>query len=136
MPACLPESAIDASIGRAGDGKNFLGPRNAVFEHSRTVLADRIVDTRRRDVMAVLEDGIKRDAIMLLRQVLADRRQAEPVAIKPAERGVVARPPRQQSIGLAGNGLRHRSDAAAELKGVATHEAARRIGFVELFAPE
>src|SRR5712692_6537095 len=45
-------------------------------------------------------------------------------------------PPRQQSVGLAGNGLRHRSDAAAELKGVATHETARRIGFVELFAPE
>src|SRR5882757_4481082 len=136
MPAAIKDRAIDADIGRPGGGKNFLSPRNAVFEHSRTVLADRIVDTRRRDAMAVPEDGIKRDAVMLLRQALADRRQAEPVAIKPAERGVVARPPRQQSLGLAGNGLRHRSDAAAELKGVATHETARWIGFVELLAPE
>src|SRR5260370_29269564 len=128
--------AIDTDIGRPGGGKNFPGPCNAVFEHARAVLADRIVDARRRDAMAVLEDGIERDAVVLLRQVLADRRQAEPVAIKPAERGVVARPPRQQALGLAGNGLRHRSDAAAELKGVATHETARRIGIVELFAPE
>src|SRR5450631_4609468 len=136
MPAAIQDRTIDADIGRPGGGKNFPGPCNAVFEHSRAVLADRVVDARRGDAVAVLEDGIERDAVMLLRQVLADRRQAEPVAVEPAERGVVARPPRQQALGLAGNGLRHRSDAAAESKGVATHETARRIGFVELFAPE
>src|SRR3984893_19094259 len=119
MPAAIQDRTIDADIGRPGDGKNFPGPCNAVFEHSRAVLADRVVDARRRDAMAVLEDGIERDTVMLLRQVLADRRQAEPVAIKAAERGVVARPPRQQALGLAGNGLRHRNRAAAELTGAA-----------------
>src|SRR5712675_1318677 len=56
--------------------------------------------------------------------------------LEQAERGVVAFAPRQQALGLAGDGLGHRPDAATELKRVATDEAARGVGLVELFAPE
>src|SRR5713101_6239213 len=103
-----------------------LSPRDTVFDHSRAVLADRVVDTRRRDAVAIPEHGIERHAVMLLRQILADCRHAEPVTIEPAECGVVAFAPGQQTLGLTGNGLGHRPDAAAELKRVASHKAARR----------
>ena len=47
---------------RAGD---------AVLHHAARVLADRVVDLRRRDAMAVLQHRVKGDAVVLLGQVLA-----------------------------------------------------------------
>src|SRR5216684_4280102 len=51
MPAAIQDRTIDANVGGASGRKNLLGPRDAVFDHSRTVLADRVVDTRRRDAV-------------------------------------------------------------------------------------
>ena len=86
--------------------------------------------------MAVLQHGIERDAVMLLRQVLADRRHRKTVAVELAEDAVMIRAPRQDALLLAGNRFEHRSGAAAELDAVAANEAARDIRVIELLAPE
>jgi hypothetical protein len=74
--------------------------------------------------MAVLQNGIECDAVTPLRQILADRRQAEAMAVEPAEYPVVLRSLGQDALGLAHDGFHHRPDAAAELECIATHEAA------------
>ena len=86
--------------------------------------------------MAIPEHGIERDPIVFLRQVFADRRQAKPVAIEPAKHRMVVRAPGQQALGLAGDGLHHRPDAAAKLKCIAAHKAARGIRLVKFLAPQ
>src|SRR6185503_15395845 len=46
------------------------------------VLADRVVDLWRGNAVAVLQYRIQRDPIMLLRQVLANRRKPEPMTVE------------------------------------------------------
>src|SRR5439155_2742300 len=97
---------------------------------------DPVVDPRRRDAVAVLQHRVERDAVVLLRQILADRRQAEAMTIEAAKGGVMALAPGQEALRFAGDSLGDRPDAAAELERVAAHETARRVGFVELLAPQ
>ena len=65
--------------------------------------------------MAVLQHGIERDAVVLLRQILADRGDAQAMAVELAEDAVMVRAPRQNALLLARDGLEHRPGAAAEL---------------------
>src|SRR6266436_4199544 len=44
--------------------------------------------------------------------------------------------PWQEALRFAGDRLGDRPDAAAELERIAAHKAARRVGFVELLAPQ
>ena len=63
----------------AGGGQDLLGAGDAVLHHAARVLADRVVDPGRRDAVAVLQHGIERDAIVLLRQVVAGDADPHPV---------------------------------------------------------
>src|SRR5438046_9472557 len=107
-----------------------------MLHHLPAVLADRVVDPRRRDPMTVLQDGIERDAVVLFREILADRGDAQPMAVELAEHAVMIGAPRQNALLLARDGLEHRSCAADTLDAVAAHEAAREIGAVKLIARE
>src|SRR4029077_4013467 len=100
------------------------------------VLADRIVDPRRRYPVTILEDRVERHAVVFLGQVLADRHEAQAVPVETAESGMMAGAPWQEAVRLAGDRLHDRPGAAAELEGVAAHKAAHRVGFVELLAPQ
>src|SRR6516225_2553665 len=136
VPAAIEDRAVDADVGRLRRGEDVLRAGDAVLHHPCRVLANPVVDPRRRDAVAVLPHRIERDAVMLLWQVLADRGQAKAMAVEAAEGGVMACTPGQEPLGFAGDGLGDRPDAAAELERVAAHKAARAVGFVELFAPQ
>src|SRR5438552_1074222 len=58
------------------------------------------------------------------------------MAVEAAEYRMMRGAPRQDALGLAHDGFHHRPGAAAELKRIAAHEAARRIGLVKLLAPQ
>src|SRR5919204_2205570 len=73
---------------------------------------------------------------MFLRQILADCRCGEPVAVELAEDAMMIRAPGQNALGLAHDGFEHRPDAAAELDRVTTHKTARWIRLVKLLAPQ
>src|SRR6185437_8011872 len=106
------------------------------LHHLPRVLADGVVDLWRGDAVAVLEHGIERDAVVLLRQVLADRGEVQPMPIELAEDAVMVLAPRQDALLLARNRLEHRPGAAAELDAIAADETARGVGVVKLLAPE
>ncbi len=74
--------------------------------------------------MAVLQHGIERDAVVLLGQVLADRRDREAMAVELAKHAVMVRAPWQNALGLARDRFKHRPGAAAELDAIAADEAA------------
>ena len=73
---------------------------------------------------------------MLLRQVLADRRQADAPTDQLAEDAMMVLAPGQAAVGIADDRLGDRSDAAAELVGVAADEIAAGVGLVEFHAPQ
>ncbi|UCF52213.1 MAG: hypothetical protein JSV48_23570, partial [Bradyrhizobium sp.] len=100
-----------------------------MVHHLLAVLADRVVDLRRGNAMAVLQHRIERDAIVFLRQILADRGEAQPVAVELAEDAVMIGAPWQNALLLADDGLEHGSGAAHELDAVTAHEAARQSRF-------
>src|SRR5882762_821631 len=66
MPAAIGNRRIHADVGGAGGFENLPAPRQPVLHHLGAVLADRVVDPRRRDTVAVLQHWIERDAVMLL----------------------------------------------------------------------
>src|SRR6266702_7641621 len=136
MPAAIEDRVVDAEVCGTRSGEDFLRPRDAVFDHLLAVLADRVIDPRRRDAVAVLQPEIERDAVMLLRQILADGGGRNPMAVELAEDAVVVRAPRQNAFGLARDRFEHRPGTAAELDGIAAHETAGRIGIVEFLAPQ
>src|SRR3569832_415598 len=119
MPAAIEDRRVDVDVGGAGSFENLLRPRDAMRHHLRGVLADRVVDARRRNAVTVLQHRIERDAIVLLRQVLADCRDRETMAVELAEHRVMLGAPGQDALGLAGDGLEHRAYAATELEGIA-----------------
>src|SRR5579859_7723132 len=125
MPAAPGNRRIGADVGGAGRFQDLAAPRQPVLHHLPRVLANGVVDPRRRDSVAVLQHGVERDAIMLLRQILADRGDREPVAIELAEDAVMVRAPWQDTLLLARDRLEHRPRAAAELDAVATNKTAR-----------
>src|SRR5207247_8209873 len=86
--------------------------------------------------VTVLQDGIERDAVVLFREILADRGDAQPMAVELAEHAMVIRAPRQNALLLAHDGLEHWSCAADELDAVAADEAARQLRVVKFLAPE
>src|SRR5690242_6778938 len=86
--------------------------------------------------MAVLQLRIKRDAIVLLRQILADRHHASAMAEQPAIGAMVVLAPRQTTDLHAVDSGHHRVLAAREFERVAAHEPTRGVGLVELLAPD
>src|SRR4051812_47484054 len=136
MPAAPRDRIVDADVSGAGDFKDLTAARQTVVHHLPAVGADRIINLRRGDAVAVLQHWIERDAVMLLGQILADRRDREAVTIEFAEHAVMIGTPRQNTLLLAGHGFEHRPGAAAELDAVATDETARQIGVVEFLAPQ
>src|SRR5262249_53920566 len=110
--------------------------RQRMLHHLPAVLADGVVDPWRGNAVAVLERGVERDPIVLLRQVLADRREPQSMAVELAKYAVMIRAPGQNALLLADDGFEHRAGAAHELDAVAADEPARQVGVVELLAPE
>ena len=126
---CQPPFRIGlstADIAGAGGRQDLLRPRDAVVHHRRRVLAHACSRSSAPGCRCVLQHRIERDAVVLLRQVLADRRQPD-AAVEQlrGRRGggprprAAGRPPSLTSASMTG------ADAAAELEGVAAHEAAR-----------
>src|SRR5262249_4246396 len=116
--------------------QDLLRPRDAVVQHAPRIVADRVVDARRRNAMAVLQDRVERDAVVLFGEVLADRGDADTMTSQRPEYAMVLGAPRQTLVAGADHRLHDRPDAAAELERVAAHEVAGRIGLVELHAPQ
>src|SRR6516164_267177 len=99
-----------------------------MLHHRLRILADGVVDLRRRDAVAVLQHGIERDAVVLLGKVLADRRDVQAMAVEPAEHAMMVLAPRQDALLLARDRLEHWSCAAAELNAVtATNPRERSV---------
>ena len=96
MPAAVQDRALHADIRRAGGRQDLLRARDAVVHHAQRVLADRVIDLRRGDAVPILQHRIERDPVVLLRQVLADRRQADAAADQFAEGAVMALAPGQR----------------------------------------
>ena len=136
MPAAPGNRVVNADVGRTGGFENLPAARQSMVHHLPAVRADRVVDLRRGNAVAVLQHGIERDAVVLFREILADRGDAQPMAMELAEHAVMIGAPRQNALLLARDGLEHRSCAADELDAVAANEAAREIGVVKLLAPE
>src|SRR3954453_17464370 len=136
VPAAIGNRHVEVDVAGAGGGQNLLAARNPVLQHFLAVLADGIVDARRRNAVAVLQDRIEPDAVVLFRKVLADRRRGEPVAVELAEYAVVIRAPRQNALAFAHHGLEYRPDTAAELDAVTAHKTARKIGFIKFLTPQ
>src|SRR6185437_5224888 len=124
MPAAPGDRVVAADIGRAGGFENLSPARQSMIHHLPAVLADRVVDLRRGNAVAVLQHGIERDAVVLLGQVFADRGDREAMAVEPAKHAVMIRPPWQNALLLARDRFKHRPGAAAELDAVAADEAA------------
>src|SRR6266702_3838323 len=136
MPAAIGNRRIRTDVGGAGGFENLPASRQPVLHHLPAILADRVVDPRRRDPVAVLQHWIERDAVVLLGQILADRRDSEPMAVELAEDAVMIRAPRQNAILLTYDSFKHRPRSADELDAVATDEAARLVRVVKLLAPQ
>src|SRR4051812_39564681 len=136
MPAAPGNWIVHADIGGTGGFKNFPAARQSMVHHLPAVGADRVIDLRRRDAVAVLQHGIERDAVVLLGQVLADRGHPETMAVELAEHTVMVRTPRQNTLLLARDRFEHRPGATAELDAITADEAAREIRVVKLLAPE
>ena len=113
-----------------------VGAGDAVLHHAPRVLADRVVDPRRRDAVAVLQHRIQRDPVVLLRQVLAGDADLQAVVEQLAIDAVMVPAPGQPPRRDAGDRLVHRAGAAGELQRVAAHEIAGWVGLVELLAPQ
>src|SRR6185295_6556893 len=64
MPTAPRNRIVDADAGGAGGFENLPAARQPVIHHLPAVGADRVVDLRRRDAMAVLQHGIERDAVV------------------------------------------------------------------------
>src|SRR6266702_8442239 len=123
MPAAPRDWRIDADVGRTGRFENLAAARQRMLHHLPAVLADGVVDPRRGNAVAVLQDRIERDAIALFREILADGGKSEPMSVELAEHAVMIRAPGQNPPLLADDGLEHRPGAAHELNAVAAHEA-------------
>src|SRR5262245_23335032 len=136
MPAAPGYGVVDADVGGTCGFENLAAARQPMIHHLPAVLADRVIDLRRRDSVAVLQHGIERDTVVLLGQILADRGDREPMAVELAEHAVMIRAPRQDALLLARDSFEHRPCATAELDAVAAYEAAREVGVVKLLAPE
>src|SRR5882757_8364582 len=136
MPAAPGDRIVAADVGGAGGFQNLPAARQPMRHHLAAVLADGVVDPRRGNAVAVFQVGIERDAVVLLRQVLADRGHRDAMAVELAEHAVMIRAPRQDALLLARDRLEHRPGAAAELNAVAADEAARQISVVKLLAPQ
>src|ERR1700753_2710462 len=98
-----------------------------MIHHRLRVRADGVIALRRRDAMAVLQHGIERDAVVLLRQILADRGEMHTVAVQLAEDAVMIPTPGQDPLLRARDRLEHGTCAAAELHAKAAHETAREV---------
>src|SRR4051812_18460692 len=136
MPAAPGDRIVDAEVGGAGGFENLPAARQSMIHHFATVLADRVIDLRRGNAVAVFQHRIQGDAVMLLRQVLANRGHTKAMAVELAERAVMIRAPRQNPLLLAGDRLEHRAGATAELDAVAADKAARQIRVVKFLAPQ
>src|SRR5207244_12154797 len=101
MPAAPGDRTIGVDVGGGGDIENLPAARQSMLHHLPAVLADRVVDPRRRDPMTVLQDGIDRDAFVLLREILADRGDTRPMAVEIAEHAMMIGAPRQTALLLA-----------------------------------
>src|SRR4051794_9269555 len=93
MPAAPWYRVVYADVGRAGSLENLPAARQAMVHHLPAVRADRVVDLRCRNAVAVLQYGIERDAVVLLGQILADRGDREAMAVELAKHAVVIRAP-------------------------------------------
>src|SRR6186713_3182241 len=127
MPAAPRDGRVDADIGRPRRFENLAAAGERMLHHLPAVLADGVIDPRRGNAVAVLQDRIERDAIVLLRQILADRGKTEAMAVELAEHAVMIRAPRQNALLLADDSLEHRPCPAHELDAIAAHEAARQV---------
>src|SRR5258705_3102529 len=101
MPAAPGNRIVHADIGGTSGFKNLPAARQSMVHHLPAVLADGVIDPRRRDSVAVLQHGIERDAVVLLGQVLADRGHRETMAVELAEHAVMIRAPLQNPLLLA-----------------------------------
>src|SRR5215216_3435464 len=136
MPTTPGYRVVDADVGSTRGFENLAAARQSMLHHLSAVLTERVIDLRRGDAVAVLQHGIEGDAVVLLGQILADRRDPEAMTVEPAEDAVMIRAPRQNAFLLARHRFEHRPRTAAELDAVAAHKAARQIGVVKLLAPE
>ena len=85
---------------RTGGGQDLLAAGDRVIQHAAGVLADGVVDLRRRNAVAILQHRIERDPVMLLRQILADA-DRHAVTDQAAERIVMALAPGQRPLASA-----------------------------------
>src|SRR4249920_828619 len=58
MPAAPWDRIVDAEVGGAGSFENLLTPRQSMLHHLPAVLADRVIDLRGGNAVAVLQYGI------------------------------------------------------------------------------
>src|SRR3954463_540857 len=115
IPAAPRDRRVDADVARSGGFENLPPARQRMLHHLPAVLADRVVDLWRGNAVAVLQYRIQRDLIVLLRQVLANRRKLEPRTVELAEDAVMIGAPRQDALLLSDDSLEHRPGAANEL---------------------
>src|SRR6202035_3542763 len=109
---------------------------DAVLHHLMAVGADRVIDLRRRDAAGVLQVRIERYPVVLLGEVLADRRKADATVHEFPIRTVMLFAPGQPSTCGTDDRLKNRADAAAELKRIAAHEIALGVGLIKFLAPQ
>ena len=62
MPAAIQDRAVDADVSCLRRGEDFLRTGDTVIHHPRRVLADPVVNPRRRDAVDVLQHWVERDA--------------------------------------------------------------------------
>ena len=129
---CRLDDAAVPDLVSAG-GLQRLGADFArVFVHAKAVFAVGIGDVRGRDAVAVGRLGVELDAIVLLRQILADQGDVNDVAESLPHFRMMASAPLHRLGNRAAQGLRQRAEGALQLEREAANETARRVGFVKV----
>ena len=136
MPPAVAERRLVTDIMRTRGAQDFAGARHRVVQHTAAVLAQCVVDLRRRDAVGIPQHRIERDGVVRLGKVLADRHHAGAPAEQAAIGAMMIGTPGQPSGRHAVHRGHHRPLPAREFERVATHEPARAIGLVELLAPD
>jgi hypothetical protein len=80
--------------------------------------------------VAVLQDRVQCDAVMLLRQILTGNPDQHAMVKQRAKDAVMVLPSRQAAGGHAGDRFVRRAGAAGKLQRVPSHKAAREVGLV------
>src|SRR5262249_56732229 len=108
------------------------GGRDLRTEPRAVVPAEPVGHARCRDAVAIGERRVELDAIVRLRQVLADDRDGDGAIETLVVRAPVRAAPGHAVSDRAAVGRRDRREPAGHLERIAPDETAREIGLVEL----